>query len=352
MRAFRCPNCGQAVAFEEQQCSTCASTVGFHYPSWQMVCAPSQTVTVNGSGWFRCAHWERGCNWLTADDSESGRCFADSFVREGPAPDDTEAMSELDSTLKDLRRLIFELMDLGLPIQPYYADPHGLAFDLLSSKTLGRPVTTGHANGVITIDLAESLELYRERLRIKLREPYRTMLGHFRHEVGHYYEMLLVQDTPPIDDARAMFGDDREDYQAALQRHYQGQAPVDWQDDYISEYATAHPWEDFAETWAHYLHITGTLATIADSGLVVEADRVKWDLPANVNARESYADATIEDIMADWCVLSGVLNRVNNSMGRDDLYPFIIHPHVVAKLGFIHRVVTTTATEHAAVKQN
>ena len=101
VRAFRCPNCGQAVAFEAQQCSTCAAAVGYHYPSRQMVCAPSQTVTVNDGGWFRCAHWERGCNWLTADDSGSGRCYADSFVREGPAPDDTEAMSELDSTLKD-----------------------------------------------------------------------------------------------------------------------------------------------------------------------------------------------------------------------------------------------------------
>jgi hypothetical protein len=261
VRAFRCPNCGQSVPFEAQQCPTCAVTVGYHQPSGQMVCAPSQTLTVDGRGWARCAHWERGCNWLTADDSGSGRCYADSFVREGPAPDDTEAMAELDSTLKALRRLIFELMDLGLPIHPYYADRHGLAFDLLSSKTLGRPVTTGHSNGVITIDLAESLELYRERLRIKLREPYRTMLGHFRHEVGHYYEMLLVQSTPLIDDARALFGDDRQDYQAALQRHYQGDAPANWQHDFISEYATAHPWEDFAETWAHYLHITGTLAT-------------------------------------------------------------------------------------------
>jgi hypothetical protein len=308
-----------------------------------MVCTPSQTVTVDGHGWARCAHWERGCNWLTADDSALGRCFADSFVREGPAPDDAEAIAELDSTLKDLRRLIFELMDLGLPVHPYYTDRQGLAFDLVSSKTLGHPVMMGHLNGVITIDLSESLELYRERLRIKLKEPYRTMLGHFRHEVGHYYEMILVQNTPLIDDARAMFGDDREDYQAALQRHYNGDAPANWQHDFISEYATAHPWEDFAETWAHYLHITGTLATIADSGLVVKADRVKWDLPADIDARVSYADATIEDIMADWLVLSGVLNRVNHSMGRDDLYPFHIFPHVVAKLGFIHRVVTTAS---------
>ena len=352
MRAFRCPQCGQAVAFEVQQCPTCAVSVGYHYPSRRMVCTPSQTVTVDGHGWVRCAHWTRGCNWLAADDSESGRCFPDSFVREGPSPDDTEAMAELDSTLQALRRLVFELMDLGLPVHPYYTQPRGLAFDLLSSKTLGRPVTIGHANGVITIDLAESLELYRERLRIKLGEPYRTMLGHFRHEIGHYYEMLLVQDSPLADDARAIFGDERQDYQAALQRHYNGDVPADWQRDFISEYATAHPWEDFAETWAHYLHITGTLAAIADSGIVVKADRVKWDLAHDIDARESYANATIDDIVADWVVLSGVLNRVNNSMGRDDLYPFTIVPHVVVKLGFIHRVVTTTAADCVSVKQN
>src|SRR3984885_2949148 len=352
MRAFRCANCGHAVPFEAQECPTCAVAVGYHLPSRRMVCVRSQTLTMDGRRWVRCAHWERGCNWLAAADSAAGCCFADSFVRQGPAPDDTEAMAELGSTLKELRRLIFELIDLGLPVRPYYADSQGLAFDLLSSKTLGRPVTIGHSNGVITIDLAESLELYRECLRIKLHEPYRTMLGHFRHEVGHYYEMLLVQNTALIDDARTIFGDDRQDYPAALQQHYQGQAPTDWQPDFISEYATAHPWEDFAETWAHYLHITGTFATIADSGLVVEADRVNWDLPANIDARESYADATVEDIVTDWCVLSGELNRVNNSMGRDDLYPFTIFPHVVAKLGFIHQVVTTAAIEHAAVKQN
>src|SRR5258708_26743943 len=107
--------------------------------------------------------------------------------------------------------------------------------------------------------------------------------------------MLLVQNTPLIDDARAIFGDDRQDYQAALQRHDEGVAPAEWQHDCVSEYATAHPWEDFAETWAHDLHITGTLATIADPGLVVQADRVKWDLARDVDARVSYADCAIED---------------------------------------------------------
>lgn len=327
--------------------------VGYHYPSRQMLAQSGLTVmVVDDRQWTRCSHWERGCNWLTECDSGLGRCFPDSFVRRGPAPDDSKALAELDNTLKALRRLIFELIDLGLPIRPYYQADDGLAFDLLSSKSLGGPVMIGHVNGVITIDLAESLELYRERLRIRLKEPYRTMLGHFRHEVGHYYEMILVQNTPLAEDARALFGDEREDYQAALQRHYSGVVPPDWQLTYISEYATAHPWEDFAESFAHYLHITGTLATIADSGLVLQTDRVKWDLKADIDARVSYADATIADIVGDWMPLSGVLNRVNNSMGRDDLYPFSLPPPVVDKLGFIHRVVTTAAADHAAVKQN
>lgn len=308
-------------------------------------------VVVDDRQWTRCSHWKRGCNWLTAFDGGLDRCFPDSFVRRGPAADDSKALAELDNTLKALRRLIFELIDLGLPIRPYYQADDGLAFDLLSSESLGGPVMIGHANGVITIDLAESLELYRERLRIRLKEPYRTMLGHFRHEVGHYYEMILVQNTSLAEDARALFGDEREDYQAALQRHYSGVVAPDWQLTYISEYATAHPWEDFAESFAHYLHITGTLATIADSGLVLQADRVKWDLKADIDARVSYADATIADIVGDWMPLSGVLNRVNHSMGRDDLYPFSLPPRVVDKLGFIHQVVTTAAADHAAVKQ-
>lgn len=309
-------------------------------------------VVVDGRRWTRCSHSKRGCNWLAASDSGSARCFPDSFVRRGPAADDSNALTELDNTLKALRRLVFELIELGLPIRPYYQADDGLAFDLLSSESLGGPVMIGHDNGVITIDLAESLELYRERLRIRFKEPYRTMLGHFRHEVGHYYEMILVQNTPLAEDARALFGDEREDYKAALQRHYNGVVPPGWQSEYISEYATAHPWEDFAESFAHYLHITGTLATIADSGLVLQADRVRWDLKADIDARESYADATVTDIIGDWMPLSGVLNRVNHSMGRDDLYPFSLPPRVVDKLGFIHRVVTAAAAARVAVKEN
>lgn len=345
MRAFRCPHCGSAVAFEQQQCCGCEIEVAFHKPWMQIALAPAadESTLIDGARWVRCANWDQGCNWLVAQESPAGVCFADTFVRAAPDKSDAEACRELASTLKALRRLIFQLIELGLPLQPYSAHPRGLAFDLLSSKSLGHPVTIGHANGVITIDLAESLELYRERQRIILNEPYRTMLGHMRHEVGHYYEMILVTGGALVDEARVFFGDERADYQQALSSYYDGVVPHDWKHDYISHYATAHPFEDWAETFAHYLHITGTLATIADSGLVLSAERVHFDLDTDIVARVSYQDSDIAALVHDWEVLSGVLNRVNHAMGKDDLYPFRLTLTVVAKLGFVQHVITTAA---------
>jgi len=213
----------------------------------------------------------------------------------------------------------------------------------VSSKALGHPVTMGHVDGVITIDLAESLELYRERQRIILKEPYRTMLGHMRHEVGHYYEMILITGGALIDQTRSFFGDERRNYQSALADYYAGRVPDHWEHDYISHYATAHPWEDWAETFAHYLHITGTLATIADSGLLLRADRVHFDLDADIDPRQHYGEGDFATLVHDWEVLAGVLNRVNHAMGKEALYPFGLNLPVVAKLGFVHHVVITAA---------
>lgn len=350
MRAFRCPHCGYAVAFEDQSCFACATDVAFHKPWMSVALAPAAgaSTMIDDAEWVRCAHWDRGCNWLVEKDSPTGVCFADGFVRTGPDADDTEALSELPGTLKALRRLIFQLLDLGLPITPFHEDPKGLAFDLLSSKSLGHPVTMGHVNGVITIDLAESLELYRERQRIILKEPYRTMLGHMRHEVGHYYEMILITSGTLIDQARSFFGDERRDYEAALADYYAGHVPDHWEDEYISHYATAHPWEDWAETFAHCLHITGTLATVADSGLILRADRVHFDLDADIDPRVHYGEGDFAVMMHDWEVLSGVLNRVNHAMGKEALYPFRLNLPVVAKLGFVHHILLTAAEENGA----
>jgi hypothetical protein len=249
------------------------------------------------------------------------------------------ALEKLANASVVMRRLLVQLAELGLPVEPFYQREGGLAFDLLSSYSGQGRVTIGHANGVITIDLIETLDDYREALRIRLGEPYRTMLGHFRHEVGHYYQWILVEQTDWIEECRELFGDERASYSEALDRHYHEGAPDGWEASYISEYATMHPWEDFAESFAHYLHITDSLTTAAAGGMVLEASRIDSLVATDVVPRHSYRDATTSEMLADWQWLSLLLNRVNHAMGRGDLYPFTLTEPVRTKLDFVHRVV-------------
>ncbi|MGH3580311.1 MAG: putative zinc-binding metallopeptidase, partial [Mycobacterium sp.] len=235
----------------------------------------------------------------------------------------------------------------GLPIEPYWMRDGGLAFDLLSSYTTGEKVIIGHANGVITIDVVESLDDYRESLRVRLGEPYRTMLGHFRHEVGHYYQNVLVENGSGadvyLDDCRKLFGDEQAGYSEAIARHYKLGAPEGWAATFISEYATMHPWEDFAECFAHYLHIADTMDTAREAGMVLHADRVRFNAPRDIVALECYDDEPIERMLFDWKWMSLFFNRVNTAMGKNPLYPFEIPPAVVDKLAFVHRVIRDTA---------
>jgi hypothetical protein len=316
-----------------------------------MVALDDGVALVDGRQWLRCTQaGPLGCNWLVAADDEPaarGRCLSDTLIRRKPAADDTIAREKLVPTAAALRRLIYQLIDLGLPVDPYWRRDGGLAFDLLSSYSTGEKVTIGHANGVITIDLVESLDAYRESLRVRLGEPYRTMLGHFRHEVGHYYQNILVETGPGatryLDRCRDLFGDERADYSEALARHYRFGAPANWQESFISEYATMHPWEDFAECFAHYLHITDTLDTTREAGMVLHADRVRFTAPHDIAPQASYADAPVERLLFDWTWISLFFNRVNAAMGKNPLYPFDISTAVADKLGFVHRVVAEEA---------
>jgi hypothetical protein len=300
-------------------------------------------VDVDGRTWVPCSNRDWRCNWLTADDTGSARCLACRLNRKRPEASDTIALEKLADASEAMRRLLVQLAELGLPVDPHFEREGGLAFDLLSTFSGQGRVTIGHANGVITIDLVETLDDYREALRIRLGEPYRTMLGHFRHEVGHYYEWILVEQTDWIDECRTLFGDERVSYADAIDRHYREGAPEGWQESYISEYATMHPWEDFAESFAHYLHITDTLTTAAAGGLVLQADRLDGLVDADVVPRLSYQDATTSEMLADWTWLSLLLNRVNHAMGRGDLYPFTLTDTVCTKLDFVHRVVQDVA---------
>ena len=347
MRAFACPVCHAFVAFEARGCSECGTAVGLHLPSKSMLALTDGSTTVGDERWVRCTQdAPLGCNWLAPAEQtefERGRCLAHSLIRREPAADDTLAREKLVPTAAALRRLVYQLDDLGLPVEPFWSRDGGLAFDLLSSFTTGDKVTIGHAGGVITIDLVESLDDYRESLRVRLGEPYRTMLGHFRHEVGHYYQNVLVETgsgaTRYLDECRSLFGDERASYSDAIARHYATGAPRDWARSYISEYATMHPWEDFAECFAHYLHIADTIETSREAGMVLKSDRVRFTARRDVEPLDSYADVPIERMLDDWHWLSLLFNRVNTSMGKNPLYPFDIPPPVVAKLDFVHRVI-------------
>jgi hypothetical protein len=304
-------------------------------------------VEVGGRTWLPCSNRNWRCNWLVAEDANAARCMACRLNRQRPDPSDTLALERLADASVSMRRLLVQLAELGLPVEPHYEREGGLAFDLLSSHSGQGRVTIGHANGVVTIDLVETLDDYREALRIRLGEPYRTMLGHFRHEVGHYYQWILVEQTDWIDECRQIFGDERASYADAIDRHYREGAPAGWEASFISEYATMHPWEDFAESFAHYLHITDTLTTAAASGMVLEAGRLDGVLDHDLTLRRSYRDATVDEMLADWAWVSLLINRLNHALGKGDLYPFTISAPVRDKLDFVHRVVVDVATRNA-----
>jgi hypothetical protein len=252
-------------------------------------------------------------------------CANCELTRTRPSDDHPEALEQLRVAEAAKRRLLFELGELGLPVQSWRDRDGGLAFELLSSHA--ERVTTGHADGVITLDLAESDDVHRMRMRDELGEPYRTVLGHLRHEVGHYYWPLLVTEGDARDRFRALFGDEREDYGAALERHYADGPPADWSQQFVSAYAATHPWEDWAETFAQYLHIWDALQTAAEYGVRVG------------DAEPDPAAGDFRALLARWLPLTYALNAINRSMGRDDLYPFVLAEPVIDKLAFVHELV-------------
>ena len=235
------------------------------------------------------------------------------------------------------RRLIYSLRQLHVPIESRLDNPeHGLSYEFLSDADSKTPVLTGHAHGVITVNITEADDAERERRRLEMGEPYRTLLGHFRHEIGHYYWERLIHHSSRIEQFRALFGDERADYAAALKAHYHGGPPADWEQRFVSAYAASHPWEDWAESWAHYLHMTDMLETAADCGLSLTPQR--RDEPTLLRAR-SGTEAPFERLVADWIPLTYLLNNLNRSMGLVDGYPFVLTAPAIAKLRFVHDII-------------
>ncbi len=335
----RCPHCRHFVYLDALRCPSCDGELGYQLLTRQFYGVRHGRTIIDERTWYTCSNREWDCNWLVWEDAPAGRCFSCRLTRRQPELDDTIALEKLAKTEEAKRRLVLQLADLGLPIVPWDVRDGGLGFDLLSSLSSGQRVTIGHAGGIVTLDLAESLDDRREALRIRLGEPYRTMLGHLRHEVGHYYQNVLLTDDPAWATCRELFGDERASYSDAIKRHYSLGAPQDWQSSFISEYATMHPWEDFAETFAHYLHITGTLQTAAAIGIHLDADATNLR-DIDVDPLVSYRAESVQRLLSDWDWMSQAFNRINRAMGLGDLYPFQLPAPVRTKLGFMHDIVT------------
>lgn len=347
MKLFKCTHCGQLLYFENIRCEQCSYPLGFLGYARQLVPlvpagGASFRVYDNGPQTYHyCANYTHGaCNWLVPEKSGSPYCEACALNRTVPDLSVPQHLARWRTIEVAKHRLVYTLLRMGLPPVPKTQDPvYGLAFDFLADLPGGDRVLTGHAAGLVTLNIAEADDLEREKARKLMGEPYRTLLGHFRHEIGHYYWDQLISGTGEEAGFRAMFGDERADYGEALKRHYAEGAPPDWPTHFISAYASMHPWEDWAETWAHYLHILDTLETAYAFGLRVRpglaepTDGLKADIRVDPYHLDSF-----DALIGLWLPLSFAVNSLNRSMGHPDLYPFVIPPAVMEKLGFIHRV--------------
>jgi hypothetical protein len=339
MRTFRCA-CGARTFFDNTRCLTCGRELGFLADALALepLDPEDDDLWATSRGEFRkCANYvDQGvCNWMVESGSQNTFCRACDFNRVIPdlsRPENRALWLEVE---RAKRRLVYTLARLKLPVRSRREDPQrGLAFDIKADEGDAR-VLTGHADGLVTLNLAEADPAEREKIRVAMKERYRTLLGHFRHEVGHYYWDSLVRETPDLLRFRAVFGDETASYAEALKAHYgrvtphgPGPAP-DHAESYITSYAAAHPWEDFAETFAHYLHLQDTLDTALAFGFTSR-------LPAEADV------ARIDDfelLISEWIDLSIALNVLNRSMGQPDAYPFAITDRIKEKLGFVHAIV-------------
>jgi hypothetical protein len=304
----------------------------------------------NGRGnkatlWRRCENFDSpaGCNWLAPAEEEETLCRSCRLNQTIPNLDDADNGRCWRKIENAKRLLVAQLLGLGLPVKSKVnEDPErGVMFDFLRSPAKGPRVLTGHANGLITLNVEEADDSMREKTRHNLGEPYRTLLGHFRHEIGHYYWDRLVAGTPWLERFREIFGDERQDYAAALKRNYEQGPPSDWADRHISSYASVHPWEDWAECWAHYLHVVDSLDTALGFGLRGE------DVEAAVEpfSENDLYDPDVPDakrvvlLVNSWVQLTMVLNELARSMGQHDFYPFVMSRRVLRKLHFIQLIV-------------
>ncbi|SIO06494.1 zinc-binding metallopeptidase family protein [Algoriphagus halophilus] len=345
MKIFECEKCFQPLYFENQSCEKCGHLAGFSTSLLDLKTFENGLNSLKSDGdnseFKFCRNKEFGvCNWLIPVSDQEDFCDACKLNRTIPDLSDAENFKKWQKLEIAKHRLIYQLVRLGLNPQSKTEDTNGLTFDFINNHYgIGEKAMTGHDNGVITILLSEADAVHREQMKKEFEEPYRTLIGHFRHEVGHYFWDRLVFNNPTtLQEFRNIFGDERVNYADSLNSYYVNGPLVNWQQNFISQYATSHPWEDWAETWAHYLHIMDMAETSYYFGMKVEPKLYENTLNGSIGF-DPYECTDFEKILKDWGPISFAINSLNRSMGMPDMYPFVISPIVKAKMDFIHRLV-------------
>lgn len=364
MKLFSCA-CGNVIFYESKVCTVCSRKLAF-LPEQRVLSAlePEGKDTWKAlnpkalQGTYRLCQNEIAhgvCSWAVAPGDENQLCHACRLNQTIPDLSKKPAKTAWEALEVAKRRMMYTLLELGLPIQSHEEKPAGgLGFAFMESRK-NKKVFTGQANGLITINIDEADDPRREKIRKEMGEAYRTLLGHFRHEIGHYYWDQLIQNTPRLETFRALFGDETFPYQKALDRHYKNGPPADWHANFVSAYATMHPWEDWAETWAHYLHMVDTLDTARSYGLVVAQKPLQIDpLPSISIPHTDFSN--FDSLILSWLPLTVALNSLDRSMGHPDSYPFVLPEPALQKLRFVHDVIAearqTVSDSDDAPRQN
>ncbi len=353
MRLFNCSHCNSPTYFENLICLSCNYLLAYE-PSDRTMVAFENAEIEPGAAQAKpkaevyaarlCANRANAacCNWLVGKNQSSALCQSCQLTSVYP-PQETEAGKlawKLSEQAK--RRWLFTILKMGLPARPKLEDQAGgITFHILQPGADKTSVLTGHNDGLITINAAESDPVERVARRSAMEEPYRTLLGHFRHESGHYYWQVLVKpDAARLASCRKLFGDDRLDYAESLDKNYRDGPPAEWEKSFISAYASSHPWEDFAETWAHYMHMIDALELAQSWGLQLP------NYPAAeiiAFANQASPETGFAALLKRWLPLSLFANSLNRTLGHEDAYPFAPSSLVIDKLAWIHQLIVDNA---------
>lgn len=338
MKDFYC-DCGHRVFFDSDRCLACGRHLGFE-PAQLRVrslsgAAGAVLETPDGGRYRRCRNALdfHSCNWLLADDDVEALCVScrlNDMIPDLERPGNLTLWTRVEQAK---RRLLYSLIRLNLPFAGSDGES-GLRFRILEDQRRNPAVfetfvATGHLAGTITVNILEADDVMRHAAREQMQERYRTVLGHLRHESGHYFFSRLVHSEHLRAACRELFGDERNDYAAAMQAHYDLGPPADWAEHFVSAYASSHPAEDFAETFAHFLHIDDALETARTAGLA----------PGGAAQAASGEGNWVDD----WIALAITLNEILRSLGADDPYPFVLTSPVRDKLLFMNRLVRRPA---------